>query len=307
MINGKVYSGSEIDFNIYNAQDRLEPRKLLMCTPEHYDIVDVKNPYMENNIKTVSRTAAKRQWKALRDVYMKLWENKLLDEVVLINSQEGMEDMIFVANQTFPWLTKSGEKVVVLGKMKHESRQREVPYFAEFFEKNGYRTIELKNTDLFEGTGDTVSHIGKRLLYGGYGYRTDKNAFSELAEVLDIPIVALELVDDRFFMLSMCFLPLDVDTVMIVPDAFSFESYSIIKHMFKNVIRIPDFEAMKYFSLNAHTLHDRKTRNKTVIMQYGSSLSYHALAEQGYNIIEVDTSEFMKSGGSVYNMKLMLY
>ncbi|MBY0425937.1 MAG: hypothetical protein K2Q22_09905, partial [Cytophagales bacterium] len=81
----------------------------------------------------------------------------------------------------------------------------------------------------------------------------------------------------------------------------------IIKHLFKNVIRIPDFEAQKFFSLNAHTLYDRKTRNKTAVMQYGSTLTYRALAENGYQVIEVDTSEFMKSGGSVYNMKLMLY
>ncbi|MBY0427378.1 MAG: hypothetical protein K2Q22_17210, partial [Cytophagales bacterium] len=221
MITGKVYSGNEIDFNIYNIQDRIEPRKVLLCTPEHYDVVDVKNAYMEKNVKTISKVAVKRQWKALRDVYMKLWENKMLDEVLFINGQEGCEDMIFAANQTFPWLTKTGEKVVVLGKMKHESRQKEVPYFAEFFQNNGYRTIELQRTELFEGTGDTVGHIGKRLLYGGYGYRTEKSAFSELAEVLDVPIVALELIDDRFFMLGMCFLPLDVDTVMIVPEAFS--------------------------------------------------------------------------------------
>lgn len=307
MINGKVYSGNEINFSIYNTQDRLEPRKVLLCTPEHYDVVDIKNPYMEKNVNTISRTLAKKQWKALRDVYMNLWENKMLDEVMFINGQEGLEDMIFTANQTFPWVTRSGEKVVVLSKMKHDNRQKEVQYFEEFFKNNGYKTIELKKTDLFEGTGDTISHIGKRLLYGGYGYRTNKSAFSELAEVLDVPVIALELIDERFFMLGMCFLSLDVDTVMIVPEAFSFESYSIIKHMFKNVIRIPDFEAQKFFSLNAHTMYDRKSRNKTAIVQYGSSLTYKYLEENGYNVIEVDTSEYMKSGGSVYNLKLMLY
>lgn len=307
MAKSKVFTSQQVDFNIYHVPDRMEPKRVLLCTPEHYDVVDVKNAYMEKNVKTVSKVLAKRQWKALRDVYMRLWENKLLDEVLFINGQPECEDMIFTANQGFPWISKTGEKIMVLSKMKYEARQKETPFFEEYFKQIGYKPLELTQTALFEGTGDTVAHVGKRLLYGGYGFRTDASAYDEMAEKLDVPIVALELVDERFFMLGMCFLPLDVDTVMIVPDAFSFESFSTIKHLFKNIIRIPDFEAEKYFSLNAHTFHDRRSKQKFAILQYGSSFTATALEQHGYQLIEVDTSEFIKSGGSVYNMKLMLY
>ena len=44
---------------------------------------------------------------------------------------------------------------------------------------------------------------------------------------------------------------------------------------------------------------------KTAILQHGSTVTVDVLDKEGYNVIEIDTSEFMKSGGSVFCMKMM--
>lgn len=130
--------------------------------------------------------------------------------------------MVFTANQSFPWIL-NGEKVVIMSKMRFPSRQKEVPYFREFYSKLGYRIEELCEATMFEGMGDTIPHIGKQLLYGGYGHRSDPKAFEEISKILEVPIVLLRLVDERFYHLDTCFLPISEETVLLCPEAFDAE------------------------------------------------------------------------------------
>lgn len=304
-IVNKVYSLSEIDFIVHQIADRQDPRKVVMCTPEYYDVKDVKNVYMNN--KAVNPLVVKRQWLKLKDEYLRLKDRKLIDDLLFIRGVPECEDMVFVINQSFPWQYATGEKVAVMSKMKHSSRQKEIEFVKQFYLEIGYNVLELNRTLVFEGQGDTLPHPGKRLLYGGYGHRTTKEAYDEIAELLRVPVVALELIDERFYHLEKCFLPLDIDTVMICPEAFTFESLQAIKLMFKNVIRIPPIEASGRFSLTSHILYDRKTKTKSALIHYGSSFAYQALEKEGFDIVEVDTSEFIKSGGSVAGLKMMIY
>ena len=66
---------------------------------------------------------------------------------------------------------------------------------------------------------------------------------------------------------------------------------------------IPEYEAEKYFSLNAHAFDAHGT--KTAILQKGSAITVDVLKQEGYNVVEIETGEFMKSGGSVFCMKMM--
>jgi len=301
-----VYKHSEIDFDIHNLPMMHEPTKVLMCTPDYFDIVDQKNVYMNNKKNPFNKSEALVQWKNLFNIYQHLRINGVLDDVKEIRGRVGLEDMVFAANQTLPWLTENGEKVVVVSKMKHESRQREVGYFEEFFQLLGYRILKLQRSKFFEGMGDAISHPGKRLIYGGYGHRTGIETYGELTELIQTPIIALELKNPYFYHLDTCFVPLNADTVLICPEAFTIDGLKIIAKLFKNVIRIPAEEAKTFFSLNAHVL-NRGLMGRYAIIQYGSTFTYNALMNNGFEIIETDTSEFMKSGGSVFCLKMMLY
>ena len=138
---------------------------------------------------------------------------------------------------------------------------------------------------------------------GGYGHRTSTDAYPELSALTETPVIALKLVNPRFYHLDTCFLPLSEDTVMICAEAFDERGLSLIRTLFPNVLQVPEDEAVRYFTLNAHVLDlDGK---RYAILQQGAQTSIARLKELAFTVIELDTSEFMKSGGSVFCMKMM--
>lgn len=294
---------NNISFSINDIKDRTDPTRVLMCSPDYFDIVDVKNVHMQGHIGNTDKAQVNAQWQSLKDAYDALLTNKVLDEVSVIPGAPGCEDMVFCANQTLPWKMEDGSEVVVMSRMRHESRQREVPYFEEFFKNKGFKPLHFNNVKMFEGMGDVIPHPGKRLLYGGYGHRTTAEAYDELAQMLQTPVVALELINPKFYHLDTCFVPLSKDSVMLCREAFTEDGLAMIRQLFTKVYYIPEYEAEKYFSLNAHAFDAHGT--KTAILQKGSAITVDVLKQEGYNVVEIETGEFMKSGGSVFCMKMM--
>ncbi|HXH18316.1 MAG TPA: arginine deiminase-related protein [Chitinophagales bacterium] len=306
MLQNKTYSPSEIDFTLSDIPFRPEPRKVLIATPEYFDVVDVKNVHMEGKVGGVDKNLAVAQWNALRSVYLSWKQREILEDVLEIKGAGNLEDMVFTANQSFPWLL-AGKKVAVLSKMRHASRQREVPYFREFYKKLGYQILELKGSHYFEGMGDLIPHYGKNLLYGGYGHRTEAEAYIEISQLLKVPVVLLKLEDPRFYHLDTCFLPADENTVLLTPAAFQKDDLQGLKKLFTSIIEIPDEEADRFFALNAHLVNDQKTKQKAAVLQKGTTVMKRELNNLGFEVTEIDTSEFIKSGGSCFCMKMMVY
>lgn len=294
---------NNISFSINDIADRTDPTRVLMCSPDYFDIVDVKNVHMQGHIGNTDKAQVNAQWQSLKDTYDVLLTNKVLDEVSVIPGAKDCEDMVFCANQTLPWKMEDGSEVVVMSRMRHESRQREVPFFEEFFKNKGFKPLHFNNVKMFEGMGDVIPHPGKRLLYGGYGHRTTAEAYDELATMLQTPVVALELINPKFYHLDTCFVPLSKDSVMICKEAFTEDGLAMIRQLFTKVYYIPEYEAEKYFSLNAHAFDAHGV--KTAILQKGSAITVDVLKQEGYNVVEIETGEFMKSGGSVFCMKMM--
>jgi N-dimethylarginine dimethylaminohydrolase len=285
-------------FSIKNCASMPDPAAVLMCPPEHFDVVDVKNPFMSGQVGSVNKTLARRQWEEVRGAFEAAGKT-----VKLIEPVPGLEDMVFCANQTLVGLTPKMERVAVLGQMRHSSRRREVPAFAEFLKSQGYRVVKLRDEHaLFEGGGDAVWHPGKRLLWGGHGFRSDPGVYDQISEVFDAPVITLKLANERFYHLDTCFCPLTPETVLIYPSAFDAASLELILKIFPVVLTANESEAVRGMACNAAIVD-----SKTAIVQRGSSGVSRHMSVMGLKVVEVDTSEFIKSGGSVYCMKLSLY
>jgi len=305
-LQNKVYYKSPLDFSVEDLPSRTDPRKIVMASPDYFDIVDVKNVHMEGE-KALDKQKAGKQWGNLKRIYEEWKALGAIDEISILAGAEGCEDMVFAANQSFPWLMGGGEKVVAMSKMKHSSRQKEVPFFEKFYKDQEYKTFHLNNTDLFEGMGDTIPHPVKNLLYGGYGHRSDPSAYEELSVILNVPVIALKLINEKFYHLDTCFLPLDEKTVMLCKEAFTDEGLELVYSLFRKVIEIPLSEAEKGFALNAHIIHDSLSGHKLAVIHQGNDFTVAKLMENGFRVWELDTSEYMKSGGSVFCMKMMYY
>lgn len=276
---------------------RPEPQRVLMCTPEHFDVVDVKNPFMEGNIGRVDKARATAEWEALRRAYETAGH-----EVLIITGEDGLEDMVFAANQVLPGLNADGP-YVLLSRMQHPSRQREVPIYRAWFEQQGYNVFELTSeAGHFEGQGDAIWHPGRQLLWGGHGPRTSWSAYEQVSEILNVPVITLELVNPNFYHLDTCFCVLRDDAALYFPGAFDAEGRALLARMFPRLIEVSECESMCFFACNAHAID-----GKTVILQRGAVETVSRLRTEGFDVVEVETHEFLKSGGSVFCMKMMIY
>jgi N-dimethylarginine dimethylaminohydrolase len=287
------------DLRVDALASRIEPTSVLMCPPTHFEVKDSKNPFMEGNVNAVDYELAQKQWSHLKALYESLgYAVKLVAPIV------GLEDMVFTANQSLPDF-HAGSKRAIMAQMKHESRRKEVPHFSEWLKAAGYQVLHLSRSDngavpLFEGQGDAIWHPHKRLLWGGYGHRTEPAAYDQVSSLLDVPVIKLELVNPRFYHLDTAFCALDEQTVLICPQAFSADGLALINKLFARVISVSERDANN-FACNALAL------GKLVVLQKGSQETCAQLKANGFEIAEVDTSEFLKSGGSVFCLKMLIY
>lgn len=269
------------------------PDAVLLCSPEHFRVVDVKNPFMEGQVGAVDSRSAVRQWELLKQTL-----ESLRLRVEVLKALPECEDMVFAANPVFVGLDVDGHKVCVPSRMKFPSRRNEVPSFVHWFEAHGYRVDPPSVPGYFEGGGDALWHPGRGLIWGGHGPRTSAAVYPELVRIFDVPVIQLELVTERFYHLDTCFCALDETTVLVHAPAFSPESVKLIGSVFPRVLEASAAEATQQLACNAAGFLGRY-----VMIQAGAAQVNGLLRQAGFEVIEVETGEFLKSGGSVFCLK----
>jgi N-dimethylarginine dimethylaminohydrolase len=273
------------------------PARVLMCPPEHFDVIDEKNPHMAGQQGRVDRALAGGQWEALRRTFAGCGVS-----VETIAPTPGCEDMVFCANQTLAGLDAAGRRVCLLSRMRHASRQREVPAFGDWFASQGYRVEPPQETRLHEGSGDALWHPGRGLIWGGHGHRTDAEAYEGIAALFGAPVIRLRLLSERFYHLDTALCLIDERTALVNPAALESRGLALLRAGFPRLIEVPPDEADQGFACNATALLGRH-----VIVQRGCPVTAAALRELGYEVHEVETGEFLRSGGSVFCLKMYVF
>ena len=296
-----VYNRVEdVDFTLTSLPEVPMPKKVLMTSPKFFEVEYVINPHMRGQIGSIDAEIASQQWHALKEVYQQIGVQSFILEGI-----RGFPDMVFCANQTLPFNLPNVDKLgVILSNMYATQRAGEVRHAGNFFRRQGYTIKSILSEPVldFEGMGDAIWHPNLHLLWGGYGYRTNVEVYKKIAQLLDVKIITLELSDADFYHLDTCFSVLNSKTVMIYPHAFTRKGLNLIYHFFEQVIECPENESRNLFACNAHC-----PDQKRVIIQRGCSKTVGMLEASGFIPIEVDTSEYLKSGGSVFCMKQMFW
>lgn len=287
----------------FNSIDDLSsmplPTDVLMVRPLHYSVDYVINPHMANQVGKVDTTEAHKEWKMVRSLFDRIGLN-----VRIIEDQDGLPDMVFCANQSLPYINEEDHRHVFMSIMHAEQRKKEVPYFEQWYRQNGHEIhyLDERKIENFEGCGDAIWHSGRRLLWGGYGHRSSLDAYQTISDTFNVPVITLELADETFYHLDTCFCVLDEHTALIYPDAFTEHGLELIHAVFNRVIEAAEYEAEELFACNACCPDGRN-----VIIQQGCTDVNKKLQDAGFSVHEVSTSEFLKSGGSVFCMKMLLW
>lgn len=266
-------------------------KTFLMCEPTYFGVDWEINPWMSGNIGKVNKDKALAQWNRLANV---IREHA---SVVLIEPVPGLCDMVFTANAGAVF-NQYGQ--VWLSAFKHQERQHEEHAFHAWFVENGWSVVREYTTPdrhstprAFEGAGDCLRD-GSGAYWVAYGQRSTQWAVERLSSFYQgEDITHLEVSTPHFYHLDTCFCPLDAGLVLWYPEAFSELSRNTIRGRLANRLIDVDEADARLFACNAVDLGDG-----TIVMPYASKNLKLQLQKHGYNVVIVDMSEFMKSGGA---------
>ncbi len=253
-----------------------------MCRPDHFQVEYVINPWMKKG--SVDVVKAKKQWQELVDTYTSLGI-----QVEVIAQKPELPDMVFTADQALII-----GKTAYLSHFRFAERQPESAVFEKWFLENGYSVQPISDQYYFEG-GECVHW--QDMYFVGTGFRAQKEACPQLAEMIKKTVQPLTLIDERFYHLDTCLLVLDDENAFYYPQAFDSASQKLLLETIPNLIEFTESEALGFAANSVVT-------ERTVITQKGNERFFQKLHALKYQPIEIDISEFIKSGGGIHCLTL---
>jgi N-dimethylarginine dimethylaminohydrolase len=249
-----------------------------MCPPTYFDVTYAINPWMEPGVG-VDRDLASRQWAALRQTYLDLGH-----QVELIDPQPGLPDMVFAANGG---LVIEGRALGA--RFVHPERQPEGPtYLSRLAQLDLDEALPAVHVN--EGEGDFL--VVGDIVLAGTGFRSSRESHAEVQEVFGLPVVALHLVDPRYYHLDTALAVLDDHQIAYHPAAFSPGSQVALRRLFPDALTVGAADAA-VLGLNA------VSDGRHVVLPRQAATFAVALRDRGYETVEVDVSELLKAGGGV--------
>jgi N-dimethylarginine dimethylaminohydrolase len=264
---------------------RARIRHYVMTSPQFFAVDYAINPWMDTDTP-VDTTVAVAQWEHLRDTYRRL--GHVVDFVAPV---PGLPDMVYAANGG---LILNGAAVVA--RFKYPQRQQESIAYADWMRSQGYSPVQTQHVN--EGQGDLLP-VGETIL-AGTGFRTDRRAHTEIAEIFGRRVVSLQLVDPRFYHLDTALSVLDDTTIAYYPPAFTEYSRAQLETLFPEAIVVESADAY-VFGLNA------VSDGRHVVHPAAAAGFAQQLSQAGFEPIGVEMSELLKGGGSVKCCTLEVY
>ena len=266
--------------------------RVLICPPTRFGVEYVINPWMSGQIGAASQRVAKQQWDALVATLRKI------ADVSVIDPGPGLPDMCFAANGGFVL-----GNAFVSANFAVSQRQPEAPLFRQWAERAGFDILDLPDDTAFEGEGDALwwPRSDESILWAGYGVRSALGAHTPLAERLRARVVSLRLIDERFYHLDTCFVPLPDGRVVYYPPAFDERSRAVVRSLVASnrLVEVGEEDALN-FACNAIRI------GRDWIANYASAELRQRLERWGYNVTTTPLSEFMKAGGAAKCLVLVL-
>ncbi len=274
--------------------------RFLMCRPDHFGVTYSINPWMNpgkwaRNVRAFS-ASSRGEWTALQETLLSLGA-----AIEFVPPVKELPDLVFTANAAVVL-----DRTALLARFRHPERQREQRYFEAAFAAPNMRGLIDRVTKLpdglvLEGAGDCAWDQTRKLFWMGYGPRSDAASASVVEDVFGRKVVALKLVDARFYHIdtALCLLPRG--EIMYVPDAFTAEGRAAINERVEPAQQIevrPD--DARRLAANAVCI------SNVLIMSACSERLRSQLKERGYRVVTTPLRSFLRSGGSAMCLALRL-
>lgn len=274
--------------------------RLLMCRPDHFAVTYQINPWMDPaawaRADRALVLASQGEWRRLHRRLAALGA-----AIELVPPAPGLPDLVFTANAAVVLDGKA-----LLARFRHPERRREEAQFERAFRALQARGLvdtvaALPDGVTLEGAGDCVWDRERQLFWMGYGPRSDEPARHEVERVFDVPVMALELADPRFYHMDTALSPLPRGEVMYVPGAFTAAGLKQLRDRVEphRRIELGDADAT-VLAANAVCLGD------SIVLAECSEALRRTLEERGYDVVKTPLGSFHRGGGSAFCLTLRL-
>jgi N-dimethylarginine dimethylaminohydrolase len=257
-----------------------------MCPAEHFGVLYEINPWMHREV-AADPARSMQQWSTVCDTLRAAGA-----EVVTVDPVDGLPDMVFTANGGLVW----GDSFVA-PRFRHPERSGEEAHFKRWAHGAGFGVHDLPGRPYFEGAGDALPFRGR--IVSGYRTRSEFDAHTALAKVLDVEVLSVELVDARFYHLDLTFCPLSDTHALVVPQAWDSYGRDVVASLVPNPIELTPDEAVA-FCANSVVI------GSTIAMPSCTPRLEGELASIGLDVVVCPVDEFLKAGGGVRCMTLAL-
>ncbi len=263
--------------------------RLLVCPPDFFGIEYEINPWMRLSNR-VDHERAVSQW----DTLMGIFEQDVGVVLERMTPVPGLPDLVFTANAGLVV-----GRTAVVSRFRYPERQREEPYFEQWFREQGYDVMLIDAGLHFEGAGDLLGFSDT--WFGGYRQRSDIGVYPILSERFQKEIIPLELIDNRFYHLDTCLCPLSGGELLYFPAAFDEYGQQAIADCVHDALRfaVPRDEAIQ-FACNVVCI------GTHIVLPAGCPTTQDWLHRRGYTTHPVQLDEFIKSGGAAKCLTLLL-
>jgi|SRR3989344_647011 len=261
-------------------------KRVLMCRPNYFGVEYEINPWM-NKKNQPDKKLALEQW-------LKLTASLSLAgaELNFIEPREGLPDMVFTANAGLIYKNQ-----VILSNFRPQKRRGEIPHFKKWLENHGCVVLGTPRNSFFEGHGDAL-WMGENLICG-YGLRSSEAGVKIAAKMIGKDPVILRLINEHYYHLDTCFCPIpEKNLILYYPSAFDYASCRKIEAL-GETIRVSERDTSA-FVCNAVPIGP-----KLVSTPMSKNLK-RRLEKRGIEVVEVNLSEFLKSGGAARCLTLFI-
>jgi N-dimethylarginine dimethylaminohydrolase len=287
----------------------------LLIEPSTFEILpiqDKQNPYIE--IKHhVNRAYTAQQHEELVQTLAKGPNGVIAYRLPVTETK--LPDIVFTANGGLS-LPRLKAPLILLPNMKYPQRKAELPFLTTMFAALGLRTMDYPGREPFEGQAELKWFDGGRKAVCGYGHRSTKRTFEELDELFSkiydpnkkptLLVLPLASADYYHLDVAMCeYSPVgssNITKCFVHKRAFSSTSHAALRS-FLGPQNVTVIDTIDSFCLNA------VIDGPTMITHKLTDPALKPLFEKatGRRVVQVPTTEFEKSGGSVRCMTLDIF
>ncbi|MCP3802035.1 arginine deiminase-related protein [Allokutzneria sp. A3M-2-11 16] len=224
----------------------------------------------------------------------------------------GLQDLVFTANLGLVLDHYRDRNTVVISNYTSEPRKAETPVGVNFFRAMGYETYVAPSR--FEGEAE-IKHLYGNVYVGGYGQRSDREAYEWMERTFDMKVVKLAMTDPHLYHLDCSVFPVTAEKTLVCTEMYEEDEIAELeKHT-----EIIDVSAEDCYSgicnsvrlhnvlLNSSHIHDLKAGTEDYRMELAKNRKLEDIASGlAFEVSYFNLAEYHKAGALLSCMVMHL-